>query len=129
MLAPPLDLGKLKHKLKDIQYDPQYPRLREELASKRWCAGLYAGKNFGIHDHHKRKTQYCTLSNKRCPSEHSVRMNYQALPRSHSFKLLGVSITESMIAAAGKKARISIQSQEVLLTIQPSHAIQSPHKT
>nr|CAH7751137.1 unnamed protein product [Callosobruchus chinensis] len=43
------------------------------------------------------KTQYCTLSNKRCPSEHSVLMNNQALPRSHSFKLLGVSITENMI--------------------------------
>nr|CAH7767055.1 unnamed protein product [Callosobruchus chinensis] len=36
------------------------------------------------------KTQYCTLSNKRCLSEHS------ALPRSHSFKLLGVKITENM---------------------------------
>nr|CAH7760132.1 unnamed protein product [Callosobruchus chinensis] len=43
------------------------------------------------------KNQYCTLSNKRCPSEHSVLMNNQALPRSHSFKLLGVSITENMI--------------------------------
>nr|CAH7727428.1 unnamed protein product [Callosobruchus chinensis] len=43
------------------------------------------------------KTRYCTLSNKRCPSEHSVLMNNQALPRSHSFKLLGVSITENMI--------------------------------
>nr|CAH7748825.1 unnamed protein product [Callosobruchus chinensis] len=58
------------------------------------------------------KTQYCTLSNKRCPCEHSVLMNNQALPRSHSFKLLGVSITENMIwhehvssiaTAAGKK--------------------------
>nr|CAH7732737.1 unnamed protein product [Callosobruchus chinensis] len=58
------------------------------------------------------KTQYCTLSNKRCPSEHSVLMNNQALPRSHSFKLIGVSITENMIwhehvssiaTAAGKK--------------------------
>nr|CAH7767578.1 unnamed protein product [Callosobruchus chinensis] len=58
------------------------------------------------------KTQYCTLSNKRCPSEHWVLMNNQALPRSHSFKLLGVSITENMIrhehvssiaTAAGKK--------------------------
>nr|CAH7730947.1 unnamed protein product [Callosobruchus chinensis] len=58
------------------------------------------------------KTQYCTLSNKRCPSEHSVLMNNQALPRSHSFKLLGVSITANMIwhehvssiaTAAGKK--------------------------
>nr|CAH7742430.1 unnamed protein product [Callosobruchus chinensis] len=56
------------------------------------------------------KTQYCTLSNKRCPSEHSVLMNNQALPRSHSFKLL--SIIENMIwhehvssiaTAAGKK--------------------------
>nr|CAH7745265.1 unnamed protein product [Callosobruchus chinensis] len=46
------------------------------------------------------KTQYCTLSNKMCPGEH------------HSFKLLGVSITENMIwhehvssiaTAAGKK--------------------------
>nr|CAH7723713.1 unnamed protein product [Callosobruchus chinensis] len=46
------------------------------------------------------------------PSEHSVLMNNQALPRSHSFKLLGVSITENMIwhehvssiaTAAGKK--------------------------
>nr|CAH7744816.1 unnamed protein product [Callosobruchus chinensis] len=43
------------------------------------------------------KTPYCTLSNKRCPSEHSVLMNNQALPRSHSFKLLGVSIAENMI--------------------------------
>nr|CAH7762413.1 unnamed protein product [Callosobruchus chinensis] len=57
-------------------------------------------------------TQYCTLSNKRCSSEHSVLMNNQALLRSHSFKLLGVSITENMIwhehvsaiaTAAGKK--------------------------
>nr|CAH7745738.1 unnamed protein product [Callosobruchus chinensis] len=54
------------------------------------------------------KTQYCTLSNKRCPSEHSVLMNNQALQRSHSFKHLG--------------------SQEVLLTVQPSYAIQSPDK-
>nr|CAH7734721.1 unnamed protein product [Callosobruchus chinensis] len=45
-------------------------------------------------------------------SEDSVLMSNQALPRSHSFKLLGVSITESMIwhehvssiaTAAGKK--------------------------
>nr|CAH7725119.1 unnamed protein product [Callosobruchus chinensis]CAH7733282.1 unnamed protein product [Callosobruchus chinensis] len=43
------------------------------------------------------KTQYCTLSNKRCPSEHSVLVNNHALPRSHLFKLLGVSITENMI--------------------------------
>nr|CAH7712538.1 unnamed protein product [Callosobruchus chinensis] len=58
------------------------------------------------------KTQYSTLSNKRCPSEHSVLTNNEALPRSHSFKLLGVSITENMIwhehvtsiaTAAGKK--------------------------
>nr|CAH7764258.1 unnamed protein product [Callosobruchus chinensis] len=58
------------------------------------------------------KTQYCTLSNKRCPSEHSVLVNNQALPRSHSFELLEVSITENMIwqehvssiaKAAGKK--------------------------
>nr|CAH7731154.1 unnamed protein product [Callosobruchus chinensis] len=60
------------------------------------------------------KTQYCTLSNKRCPSEHSVLMNNQALPRSHSFKPLRVSLTENMIwhehvssivTAAGKKLR------------------------
>nr|CAH7758112.1 unnamed protein product [Callosobruchus chinensis] len=43
------------------------------------------------------KTQYCTLSNTRCPSVQSVLMNNQALPRSHSFELLGVSITENMI--------------------------------
>nr|CAH7735144.1 unnamed protein product [Callosobruchus chinensis] len=58
------------------------------------------------------KIQYCMLSNKRCPSEHSVLMNNQALPRSHSFKLLGVSITKNIIwhehvssvaSAAGKK--------------------------
>nr|CAH7728074.1 unnamed protein product [Callosobruchus chinensis] len=58
------------------------------------------------------KTQYCTLSNKRCPSEHLVPMNNEALPRSHSFKLLGVNISENMIwhehvssiaTAAGKK--------------------------
>nr|CAH7716683.1 unnamed protein product [Callosobruchus chinensis] len=35
------------------------------------------------------KAQYCTLSNKRCSSEHSVLMNNQALPRSHSFRLSG----------------------------------------
>nr|CAH7726020.1 unnamed protein product [Callosobruchus chinensis] len=63
------------------------------------------------------KTQYCMLSNKRCPSKHWVLMNSQALPRNHSFKLLGVS------NSCWEKARISIQSQEVLLTIQPSHAI------
>nr|CAH7756133.1 unnamed protein product [Callosobruchus chinensis] len=48
----------------------------------------------------------------RCPSEHRVQMNNQVLPRSHSFKLLGVSTTENMIwhehvssiaTAAGKK--------------------------
>nr|CAH7753341.1 unnamed protein product [Callosobruchus chinensis] len=60
------------------------------------------------------KIQYCTLSNKRCPSEHSVLINNQALPRSRSFKLLGVRdrVTENMIwyehvssiaTAAGKK--------------------------
>nr|CAH7749544.1 unnamed protein product [Callosobruchus chinensis] len=58
------------------------------------------------------ETQYCTLSNKKCPSEHSVIMSNQALLRSQSFKLLGVSITENMIwhehvswiaTAAGKK--------------------------
>nr|CAH7729536.1 unnamed protein product [Callosobruchus chinensis] len=58
------------------------------------------------------KPQYCTLSNQKCPSEHSVLMNNQALPRSNSFKLLGVSITKNMIwhehvssiaTAAGKK--------------------------
>nr|CAH7761403.1 unnamed protein product [Callosobruchus chinensis] len=43
------------------------------------------------------KPQYCTLSNKRCPSEHSILMHNQALPTSHLFKLLGVSITENMI--------------------------------
>nr|CAH7764866.1 unnamed protein product [Callosobruchus chinensis] len=32
-----------------------------------------------------------------CPSEHLVLMNNQALPRSHLFKLLGVSITGNMI--------------------------------
>nr|CAH7739014.1 unnamed protein product [Callosobruchus chinensis] len=42
-------------------------------------------------------SQYCTLS-KRCPSEHLVLMNNQALPRNHSFKLLG-----SIATAAGKK--------------------------
>nr|CAH7758591.1 unnamed protein product [Callosobruchus chinensis] len=58
------------------------------------------------------KTQYCTLSYKRCPSEQSVLRNNQGLPRSHSFKFLGVNITENMIwhehvssiaTAAGKK--------------------------
>nr|CAH7718516.1 unnamed protein product [Callosobruchus chinensis] len=45
-------------------------------------------------DFNASKTQYCTLSNKSCPSKHSVLMNNEALPRSH-FKLLGVSITPS----------------------------------
>nr|CAH7739048.1 unnamed protein product [Callosobruchus chinensis] len=43
------------------------------------------------------KIQNCTLSNKKCPTKHSVLMNNQALPRSHSFKLLKVSITKNMI--------------------------------
>nr|CAH7749301.1 unnamed protein product [Callosobruchus chinensis] len=67
------------------------------------------------------KTQYCTPSNKSCPSEHSVLMNNQALPRSHSFKLLGVSITENMIwpehvlwiaTAAGKKLGYLFRARE-----------------
>nr|CAH7745328.1 unnamed protein product [Callosobruchus chinensis] len=71
------------------------------------------------------KTQYCTLSNKRCPSEHSVLMNNQALPRSHLFKLLGVSITENMIwhehvssiaIAAGKKLGYLLRAS-ILLTL------------
>nr|CAH7743472.1 unnamed protein product [Callosobruchus chinensis] len=33
------------------------------------------------------KTQYCTPSNKRCPSEHSVLMNNQALTRTAGKKL------------------------------------------
>nr|CAH7739633.1 unnamed protein product [Callosobruchus chinensis] len=62
-----------------------------------------------------------------CPSEHWVLMNNQALPRSHSFKPLGVSITENMMwhehvssNSCWEKARICIQSQEVpsnLLTL------------
>nr|CAH7762053.1 unnamed protein product [Callosobruchus chinensis] len=53
------------------------------------------------------RTRYCTLSNNRCPSEHSVLMNSEALLRSHSFKLVGVSIwhehVSSIATAAGKK--------------------------
>nr|CAH7749865.1 unnamed protein product [Callosobruchus chinensis] len=73
------------------------------------CSGLNA---FLRHERHSIKTQYCALPNKSCPSEHSVLTNNRALPRSHSFKLLGISITESMIwhehvssiaTAAGKK--------------------------
>nr|CAH7733497.1 unnamed protein product [Callosobruchus chinensis] len=48
------------------------------------------------------KTKYCTLSSKRCPSEYSVLMNNQALPRSHSFKLL----------AAGKKLRYLFRARK-----------------
>nr|CAH7729845.1 unnamed protein product [Callosobruchus chinensis] len=65
--------------------------------------------------------QYCTLSNKRCPNEHSVLMDKQALPRSHSFKLLGVSIKENIIwhehvssiaTAAGKKLRYVFRARK-----------------
>nr|CAH7758871.1 unnamed protein product [Callosobruchus chinensis] len=35
------------------------------------------------------KNQYCTLSNKRCPREHSVLMKNQALPRTAAGKKLG----------------------------------------
>nr|CAH7757289.1 unnamed protein product [Callosobruchus chinensis] len=81
------------------------------------------------------KTQYCSLSNKRCPSEHSVLMNNQALPRSHLFKLLVVSITENMIwhehvasiaTAAGKKLGYLFRARKYF---SPSHAIQIPDKT
>nr|CAH7746943.1 unnamed protein product [Callosobruchus chinensis] len=81
------------------------------------------------------KTQYCTLSNKRCPIEHAVLINNQALPNSHSFKLLGVSITENMswhehilliAAAAGKKLGYLFRARKYF---SPSHAIQSPDKT
>nr|CAH7730925.1 unnamed protein product [Callosobruchus chinensis] len=56
------------------------------------------------------KTQYCTLSNKWCTSEHSVLMSNQALPRSHSFKLLGENMIwhehlSPIATAAGKKLR------------------------
>nr|CAH7738720.1 unnamed protein product [Callosobruchus chinensis] len=67
------------------------------------------------------KTQYCALSNKKYPSEHSVLMNNQAVPRSHSFKLSGVSIIENMIwhehvssiaTAAGKKLRYLFRARK-----------------
>nr|CAH7737768.1 unnamed protein product [Callosobruchus chinensis] len=59
--------------------------------------GISAWGCKNVVDFNASKTLYCSLSNKRCPSEHSVPMNNQALPRGHSFKLLGVSITENMI--------------------------------
>nr|CAH7769959.1 unnamed protein product [Callosobruchus chinensis] len=68
------------------------------------------------------KTQYCTLSNKRCPSEHSVLMNKQDLPRSRSFKLLGFNNTKNMIrydhvssnaTAAGKKSRLVLYKTQL----------------
>nr|CAH7736890.1 unnamed protein product [Callosobruchus chinensis] len=87
-----------------------------EMAADILTKGLPRPKhNKNMVEFNASKTQYCTLSNKRCPSEHSVLMNNQALPRSHSFKLLGFSITENMIwheqyehvssiaTAAGKK--------------------------
>nr|CAH7748836.1 unnamed protein product [Callosobruchus chinensis] len=43
------------------------------------------------------KTKYCALSNKTSPSEYSVLMNNQALPRSRSFKLLGANFPKNMI--------------------------------
>ncbi|CAH2019809.1 unnamed protein product [Acanthoscelides obtectus] len=58
------------------------------------------------------KTQYCTLTNKKRPSAHTVSMDGRVLPKSHSFRLVGVQITEDLIwhehissiaAAAGKK--------------------------
>ncbi|CAH1979320.1 unnamed protein product [Acanthoscelides obtectus] len=58
------------------------------------------------------KTQYCTLRNKKRPSAHTVSMDGRVLPKSHSFRLVGVQITEDLIwhehissiaAAAGKK--------------------------
>nr|CAH7752243.1 unnamed protein product [Callosobruchus chinensis] len=67
------------------------------------------------------KTQYCTVSNKRCPSEHSVLMNDQAPPRSRSFKLLGAYITENIIChedvsliatAVGKKLEYLFRSRK-----------------
>ncbi|CAH1955819.1 unnamed protein product [Acanthoscelides obtectus] len=58
------------------------------------------------------KTQYCTLTNKKRPSAHTVLMDGRVLPKSHSFRLVGVQITEDLIwhehissiaAATGKK--------------------------
>ncbi|CAH1953833.1 unnamed protein product [Acanthoscelides obtectus] len=58
------------------------------------------------------KTQYCTLTNKKRPSAHTVSMDGRVLPKNHSFRLVRVQITEDLIwhdhissiaAAAGKK--------------------------
>nr|CAH7760777.1 unnamed protein product [Callosobruchus chinensis] len=73
---------------------------------------------------HRLLKNNCTLSNKRCPSEHSVLMNNQALPKSLSFKLLGVSITENMIwhehvssiaTAVGKKLGYLLRARNYFL--------------
>ncbi|CAH1995546.1 unnamed protein product [Acanthoscelides obtectus] len=58
------------------------------------------------------KTQYCTLTNKKRLCARSVSMDGRVLPKSHSFRLVGVQITEDLIwhenissiaVAAGKK--------------------------
>ncbi|CAH2004669.1 unnamed protein product [Acanthoscelides obtectus] len=43
------------------------------------------------------KTQYCTLTNKKRPSAHTVSIDGRVLPKSHSFRLVGVQITEDLI--------------------------------
>ncbi|CAH2001397.1 unnamed protein product [Acanthoscelides obtectus] len=57
------------------------------------------------------KTQYCSLTNKKQPSAHPISMDGRVMPKSHTFRLVGVQITEDLIwhehissiaAAAGK---------------------------
>nr|CAH7763908.1 unnamed protein product [Callosobruchus chinensis] len=55
------------------------------------------------------KTQYCLLSNKRCPSEHSVLMNIQALPRSHSFKARKFFSPSNLLSLYKDQIRPSLQ--------------------
>ncbi|CAH1972377.1 unnamed protein product [Acanthoscelides obtectus] len=67
------------------------------------------------------KTQYCTLTNKKRPSAHPVSMDGRVLPKSHSFRLVEVQITEDLIwhehissiaAAAGNKLRYLFRAEK-----------------
>nr|CAH7765641.1 unnamed protein product [Callosobruchus chinensis] len=77
--------------------EPERRRLATAASLSKDLEAITAWELKNMVEFNASKTQYCTLSNKRCSSEHSALINNQALLRSHSFKLLGVTITEKMI--------------------------------
>ncbi|CAH2009755.1 unnamed protein product [Acanthoscelides obtectus] len=85
---------------------------KRRLAMTRDLEAITAWGRYNLVQFNASKTQYCTLTNKKRPCAHPVSMDARILPKSHSFRLVAVQITEDLIwhehissiaAAAGKK--------------------------